>query len=413
MSHPTSMDIQGTVDLEKQINEEYKMWKKNSPFLYDLVVTHALEWPSLTCQWLPQLPDSDRSVQSLLVGTHTNDEEPNYLQVASVQLPTDSEAQSANGGGAHVRITQKIPHEGEVNRARYQPTNPNIIATKTRTGDVLVFDRKRHASFPKDRDEKCNPLLRLSGHDKEGYGLAWNPHQSMGQHVLSAGFDNLVCHWDIASTPEQGNTLQAYRTYNAHTASVEDVAWHMKHDSIFASVGDDMRLMIWDCRKEGSDKPSHNIQAHKAEVNCVAFHPSYEWILATGSGDKTVGLWDMRNLSRQLHSLETHEDEVLQLSWSPHHDAILGSASSDRRVNIWDLTKIGEEQTPEDAEDGPPELLFVHGGHTNKIADFSWNPLEPWVIASTAEDNIIQVWQLANNIHTGSDQVSIALSDLE
>ncbi len=29
------------------------VWKKNSPFLYDLVVTHALEWPSLTCQWFP------------------------------------------------------------------------------------------------------------------------------------------------------------------------------------------------------------------------------------------------------------------------------------------------------------------------------------------------------------------------
>ncbi|KAJ1837186.1 Histone acetyltransferase type B subunit 2, partial [Coemansia sp. RSA 2703] len=35
---------------EKVINEEYKMWKKNSPFLYDLLVTHALEWPSLTAQ---------------------------------------------------------------------------------------------------------------------------------------------------------------------------------------------------------------------------------------------------------------------------------------------------------------------------------------------------------------------------
>jgi histone-binding protein RBBP4 len=33
--------------------QEYKIWKKNSPFLYDLVVTHALDWPSLTCQWLP------------------------------------------------------------------------------------------------------------------------------------------------------------------------------------------------------------------------------------------------------------------------------------------------------------------------------------------------------------------------
>jgi WD40 repeat protein len=39
----------------------------------------------------------------------------------------------------------------------------------------------------------------------------------------------------------------------------------------------------------------------------------------------------------------------------------------------------------------------VHGGHTNKISDFAWNPLEPWVIASAAEDNIIQVWQLVRN----------------
>jgi len=38
------------------VNEEYKIWKKNTPFLYDLVVTHALEWPSLTVQWLPVRP---------------------------------------------------------------------------------------------------------------------------------------------------------------------------------------------------------------------------------------------------------------------------------------------------------------------------------------------------------------------
>jgi hypothetical protein len=26
------------------------VWKKNTPFLYDLILTHALEWPSLTVQ---------------------------------------------------------------------------------------------------------------------------------------------------------------------------------------------------------------------------------------------------------------------------------------------------------------------------------------------------------------------------
>jgi hypothetical protein len=25
----------------------------STPFLYDTVITHALTWPSLTCQWLP------------------------------------------------------------------------------------------------------------------------------------------------------------------------------------------------------------------------------------------------------------------------------------------------------------------------------------------------------------------------
>ncbi len=29
---------------EAQIEEEYMVWKKNSPFLYDLVVSHELDW---------------------------------------------------------------------------------------------------------------------------------------------------------------------------------------------------------------------------------------------------------------------------------------------------------------------------------------------------------------------------------
>lgn len=65
--------------------------------------------------------------------------------------------------------------------------------------------------------------------------------------------------------------------------------------------------------------------------------------------------------------------------------------------------RIGEEQTPQEAEDGPPELLFVHGGHTSKISDFSWNQSEDWVIASVAEDNILQVWQMADHIYLGEE----------
>lgn len=39
----------------------------------------------------------------------------------------------------------------------------------------------------------------------------------------------------------------------------------------------------------------------------------------------------------------------------------------------------------------------MHGGHTGKISDFGWNPAEPLMLASTADDNILEAWQIVSN----------------
>jgi len=155
-------------------------------------------------------------------------------------------------------------------------------------------------------------------------------------------------------------------------------------------------------------------EAHRAEINAVAFHPFTDFLLATASSDWTVGIWDVRKLSTHLHSLEKHENEVFQVSWCPFtcSEAVLASSSSDRRINVWDLTHIGEEQSEEEIEDGPPELLFVHGGHTSQISDFSWDVTEPWIISSVSEDNVLQVWKMAETMYTNDDQF-ISDSELE
>jgi WD40 repeat protein len=114
---------------------------------------------------------------------------------------------------------QKIVHEGEVNRARYQFENPNIIATKSRSGEVYIFDRTTHESFPKE-NEPFNPALKLKGHTQEGYGLAWNPHKSKSTHLLSAGFDKVICHWDISAASRDNREIQPLMKYEGHTDSV-------------------------------------------------------------------------------------------------------------------------------------------------------------------------------------------------
>jgi histone-binding protein RBBP4 len=91
------------------------------------------------------------------------------------------------------------------------PQNPCVIATKTPSSDVLVFDYTKHPSKP-DPSGQCHPDLRLRGHQKEGYGLSWNPN--LNGHLLSASDDHTICLWDINATPKENKVRLRKSCYN-------------------------------------------------------------------------------------------------------------------------------------------------------------------------------------------------------
>lgn len=258
--------------------------------------------------------------------------------------------------------------------------------------------------------------MTLTGHTGEGYGLAWST-KAQGS-LLSCGEDKKICYWDINAvdhTSSDGKrdhagklvgsnrpSMHANQTFLGHSDYIEDVAWHSKSATVFGSVGDDKNLMIWDLKTANS--PVHKVgNAHNGSINSISFNPWSDFIFATGSDDENICLWDLRNLKIKLHTFESHNDAVFNVSWCPQNETILASASVDRRVMVWDLARIGEEQSHEEMEDGPPELLFIHGGHTSKVADIDWNYNTPWLMASTGEDNQVQFWQMAENIYEDVD----------
>jgi len=305
-------------------------------------------------------------------------------------------------------IVQKIDHKGEVNKARYQPQNPNMIATMCTDGRVMVWDRSKHPSLPTGT---VNPQLELLGHTREGFGLSWSPHSA--GHLATGSEDKTVRLWDLTTYTKSNKALKPVRTYTHHSSIVNDVQYHPLHSSLIGTVSDDITLQIIDIRERETTRAAASAERqHRDAINAIAFNPAAETILATGSADKSIGLWDLRNLDSKLHALECHNESVTSLSWHPFEEAVLASASYDRKIMFWDLSRAGEEQTPEDAQDGPPELLFMHGGHTNRISDFSWNLSDPWVLCSAAEDNLLQVWKVSDAI-VGKDMEDVPTEELE
>ncbi|KAB2578153.1 hypothetical protein BFW01_g767 [Lasiodiplodia theobromae] len=414
--HMSDVDQQREEEqLEAKIaNEEYKIWKKNSVWLYDMLYARALEWPTLTAQWLPdkrEIPGSNLAQHRILFGTNTSDQALNYLQIATIEIPTmqtpepaeyDEQKGEIGGHGAGKKgsfgfnVIQRINHPGEINKARYQPQNPNIIATMCTDGRVLVFDRTKHSINP-DANGTVKPDMELKGHSEEGFGLSWSPHVE-GQ-VVTGSQDATVRLWDTkAGFSKSSPVISPSRTFTHHAACVNDVQHHPLHKDWIATVSDDLTLQILDLRQETNKRGLYRKETHTDAVNCVAFHPAWESIVVTGSADKTVAMWDLRCLDKKIHSFEGHTQAVMNLEWHPTDHSILASSSYDKRILMWDASKIGEEQTEEEAEDGPPELLFMHGGFTNSVCDFSWNKNDPWVMVAAAEDNQLQVFRPARTI---------------
>lgn len=291
------------------------------------------------------------------------------------------------GYDSKFKITVKINHDGEVNRARVMPQDEFFVATKTNTGKMFIFDVSKHPSTPAD-PTVCSPNVILNGHTKEGYGIDWNPNDK--GILVSSSDDSTICIFDIQSP------TKPLINFSAHSGIVGDVEWHRHDSNVFGSVGEDCHFKIWD--KRAITKSMFDVDASSSDINTISFS-SYNYnLVITGGSNSILKLWDMRHIRKPLHSFEGHDGNIVQVQWCPGDEAIFSSSGEDKRVVLWDISKIGEEQTEEDAEDGVPELLFTHGGHTGSISDIAWNKNDPMTLASVSDDNILHVWQPSESI---------------
>lgn len=440
--HKDTNDIEGFEenDIDEETQQKYRIWKKNTPFLYDYVTTHSLLWPSLTVQFFPDLENvSDKTpreeveddketsnkvyssiaVQRILIGTFTLGQGVDHLSILRlpyyknlnrnlnldlIEYNSEKEELMLNKiPKKKVTELQKITHLGDVNKARYVPQNPDIISSSNSIGDLVVYDRTKHSNFrsnliSQDDSDVNKPQLKLVNEEHPYYGdiyaHEWN--QVKEGTIVAADMDGNINFYDIKSrlTSKDVLTVRENRYYNNDGKGINDLQWVPMHHSVFCIGDESGRLRYFDLRTPDDQAAVLSFQISQSAIDSISINPGRTTGVATGDDNGIIKVWDIRSSSLEglepLTEIKGHEGSITLLKWHNTYHNILGSSSNDKMVKFYDLGS--ENDSPE---------LFVHAGHMLGVNDFDWSQHDDWLTASVADDNSIHFWKPSSQIVQG------------
>jgi len=397
--------------VENEMDQEKQLWRPGidgmedgeeldyDPSAYTTYHAINMEWPCLSFDVLRDPLGHHRTKfpmeMYLACGSQASKANQNkvyVMKVSNIQKTSqDDDEMSASEDEVEDPIidAKTFKHDGCVNRLRAMPQAANIIATMSDSKRVHVWDTQ-HLLGALDTTSNSvpptKPLYTFEGHPVEGYALDWSSTVTgrlltgdSSKHIYL--WDRVQSGWAINKTPFCG-----------HTASVEDLQWSPVEKDVFASASSDKTIRIWDTRRRKNSMLF--VAAHKADVNVLSWNPKKSHLMLSGSDDHTFKVWDLRRFKSNtpVGHFTYHRGPITSIQWHPTEDAMLAVASEDDTLSVWDLALEADDDTKTggtggNAEDIPPQLLFVHQGQQH-IKELRFHPQVPGVVISTAASGL-------------------------
>eukprot|EP00915_Cephaloidophora_sp_WS-2016_P008479 GHVH01011653.1.p1 GENE.GHVH01011653.1~~GHVH01011653.1.p1 ORF type:complete len:323 (+),score=35.21 GHVH01011653.1:14-982(+) len=288
---------------EQEFNKyaEWETWKQNTSFLYNFVGCTRLKSGSITLDWStdlikdPNEPTLDR--QLVLIGTcmRSNARSKNRLKVVSVPVPVSSsqtdvvdceinkymnrpeKVSDYEGFGIanlpdyqnYGAVNEAIyAHPGgEVNRARFNTSDPSICATSGPDGKIQLF--KLYDTLEDILNRQVNhpkPIRTLHEHSDENWSIQWNRFAS--HRLLSCGADSKVVVWDTELASVESRKITHFEGYHLPPT---DAVWRSK--DVFLSSDEGGHLRIFDMRDHNQIVADHSISSSLNAVRyCIMYH---------------------------------------------------------------------------------------------------------------------------------------------
>ncbi|KAJ6230352.1 wd40 repeat family [Anaeramoeba flamelloides] len=236
--------------------ESHQEWTKNKKHFYDFFLNNSIG-RTFTCQWVNDQSLENSDFQYIILGQQRNK---SYdLSVVKVNLDPKTINDSQQNKFQDVFSENQ---RSEINRARHQPGNPNIIAAIQESGSIILL---KYNYFNQNKNNDSISITQIAlwdtrvlekrihsfiQHSDKVYRVCFSPTEKNVFASISEG-NNLII-WDYSKIGQEQIGREAdigppemIFTHTGHTEMIRDFDWNPHIPWTFTSVDDDDQNQVW------------------------------------------------------------------------------------------------------------------------------------------------------------------------
>ncbi|KAK9248378.1 WD40-repeat-containing domain protein [Lipomyces tetrasporus] len=314
-------------------------------------------WPLYAVDWSKSV--YQRGPGRIAVATCTEDSA-NRIQVMQAVPVTEQQQNGQQIPSLELHKVAEAGHSYPCTRLLWDPLSrsmgPGGVERLATAGDFLrIWEynpetmslRQRSLLANKTKSDYTAPLTSLD----------WNSTDN--SLVITSSIDTTCTIWDL-------NTSIAKTQLIAHDKEVFDARFTAGNVDVFASVGADGSVRVFDLRslehstiiyEPVSPPPLLRISTNSRDPN----------LLATFSVDSNVvHVLDIRSPGSPVVELDAHVANVNAVEWAPQQRNVLATAADDCQVLVWDVSANRSEIG----------LAYTENAEVNNI---TWNATGDWI----------------------------------
>ncbi|KAI9598518.1 WD40-repeat-containing domain protein [Syncephalis fuscata] len=333
---------------------------------------------------LPELPiyrpDSVQPSLHMAVGT-LQETGANKLQIVSLSNSGEDDQQQLELSVAAEEdvIFPFTKVMGQVNRSDH---GRGLLAT---TSDMLRVWR-----YVEDGDIKLTMEAELCSGKSDMLAplTSFDWSEIKASLVVTCSVDTTCTVWDI-------ETRQAKTQLIAHDREVYDVAFVAGSADIFASVGADGSVRMFDLRSLDHssiiyESPATELHPQAPLLRLACNRKNANYMATFHMESSIVQVLDARMPGTPFVELQGHTEPLTGITWSPQEEYTLCSCGEDGQIIIWDIKQALSGKLPNSATSPTspstplvsPKGKFSHSFEANNVA---WSRARPdWIAVTSA-----------------------------